>query len=194
MLAPRRLARLFGGLALIGIAVALMVRARLGLGPWDVLHQGIAERTGIAIGTVGILVGFAVLAIWIPLRERPGVGTLANMIGIGVVIDLVLSQLEAPHALAARIAFLVGGVAAFAPGIALYVSAELGPGPRDGIMTNLARRGMSIRLARTLVELGALTAGFALGGTVGVGTVLYASTIGPTTQWWMHRLRPAGVP
>ncbi len=183
-----RFLRLVSGLVLCGVAVSLMVRARLGLGPWDVLHQGIATRTGIAIGTVGILVGLAVLVLWIPMRERPGIGTITNMVLIGVVIDLLLAVIEPPQAMAVRVLFLVAGVSVFGPGIALYVGAALGAGPRDGLMTNLARRGMSIRAARTVVELGALVAGFALGGTVGLGTVLYAATIGPTTQFWMTRL------
>lgn len=182
-----RVVRLVAGCSMIGLAVSLMVRARLGLGPWDVLHQGIAEHTGIGIGTVGILVGVVVLACWIPLRERPGVGTLTNMVVIGLVIDAVLAVLHEPASLALRVAYLVAGVAVFGPGIATYVGAALGPGPRDGIMTNLARRGLSIRVARTLVELGALAGGFALGGTVGAGTLLYAFAIGPTTQFWMQR-------
>jgi uncharacterized membrane protein YczE len=183
-----RLTRLITGLVLCGVAVSLMVRARLGLGPWDVLHQGIANHTGIAIGTVGILVGLAVLVLWIPIRERPGLGTIANMVLIGLVIDVLLAVIEPPQAMAVRVLFLLVGVGVFAPGIALYVGAALGAGPRDGLMTNLARRGMSIRAARTVVELGALLAGFALGGTIGLGTVLYAATIGPSTQWWMRRL------
>ena len=189
-----RLARLFGGLVLIGVGVTLMVRARLGLGPWDVLHQGIASRTGIAIGTVGILVGFAVLLLWIPIRERPGIGTVANMLVIGLVIDATLPLLDAPRSLVVRVLFLIIGVGAFAPGIALYVGASLGPGPRDGIMTNLVGRGLSIRAARTIVELSALAVGFLLGGTVGVGTVLFAAVIGPSTQWWMHRIPAHATP
>ncbi len=178
---------------MMGAGVTLMVRARLGLGPWDVLHQGIASRTGIAIGTVGILVGFAVLLLWIPMHERPGIGTVANMLGVGLVIDATMPLLHAPGSLVVRVLFLVVGVSAFAPGVALYVGASLGPGPRDGIMTNLASRGLSIRAARTIVELAALGLGFLLGGTVGVGTVLFAVAIGPSTQWWMHRL-PAYAP
>jgi len=175
-------------LVLCGVGIALMVNAGLGLGPWDVLHQGISSRTGVPIGAVGILVGAVVLLSWIPFGERPGIGTVSNVILIGLTIDVVLLWLPEPDAIAARVGFLVVGAFLFGPGSGLYIGAGLGPGPRDGLMTTIARRGPSVRLVRTLIELTALAAGLALGGTVGVGTVLFAVTIGPNVQWFLHRL------
>jgi uncharacterized membrane protein YczE len=183
-----RLPRLFLGLVLCGLGIALMVRADLGLGPWDVLHQGVSERTGIPIGTVGILVGLVVLALWLPLRERMGLGTVCNVIVIGVVIDLTLLVLAEPSSMPARVTFLVVGAFLFGPGSGLYIGARLGPGPRDGLMTALAARGPSVRLVRTGIELTALAIGFLLGGSVGAGTLLFALTIGPNVQWFLERL------
>jgi uncharacterized membrane protein YczE len=183
-----RLPRLMVGLVLCGTGIALMVRADLGLGPWDVLHQGLAQRTGIPIGTVGILVGLAVLGLWVPLRERMGIGTVFNVIVIGVVIDLTLLVLDEPGSMPVRIVFLVLGAFLFGPGSGFYIGARLGPGPRDGLMTALATRGPSIRSVRTAIELTALAIGFALGGSVGAGTILFALTIGPNVQWFLERL------
>jgi len=183
----RRLPRLVGGLVLCGLGIALMINADLGLGPWDVLHQGINQRTGIPIGTAGILAGAALMLVWIPLRERPGLGTFANMILIGVTIDLTLLWLPEPSVLWQRLAFLLVGTFLFGPGSGLYIGAGMGPGPRDGLMTAIARRGPSVRRVRTLIELSALAAGFALGGTVGLGTVLFAVTIGPNVQFFLER-------
>ena len=191
----RRLPRLLGGLVLFGVGIALMVRADLGLAPWDVLHQGVADRTGIPIGQVTILTGAAVLLLWVPLRERPGLGTLANVLVIGLVEDAALAVIEAPSGMAARIAMLVVGVFLFGPGSGLYIGAGLGPGPRDGLMTGIARRGATVRVARTVVEVAALGIGFALGGTVGVGTVLFTLTVGPNVHWFLERMRlPELVP
>jgi uncharacterized membrane protein YczE len=192
----RRLPRLLGGLALFGLGIALMVRADLGLAPWDVLHQGVAELTGIQIGRVTILTGAVVLLLWIPLHERPGIGTIANVLVIGVVEDAALAVIDQPSAMAARIALLVVGIYLFGPGSGLYIGAGLGPGPRDGLMTGIAKRGMSVRLARTAVELVALAVGFALGGTVGIGTVLFAAAVGPNVHWHLERmtLPPPGEP
>jgi len=183
----RRLPRLVGGLVLCGLGIALMINADLGLGPWDVLHQGINQRTGIPIGTAGILAGAALMLVWIPLRERPGLGTFANMILIGVTIDLTLLWLPEPSVLWQRLAFLLVGTFLFGPGSGLYIGAGMGPGPRDGLMTAIARRGPSVRRVRTLIELSALAVGFALGGTVGLGTVLFAVTIGPNVQFFLER-------
>lgn len=182
--------RLFAGLALCGIAIALTVQADLGLGPWDVFHQGVSELTGIPIGTVIVLTGGTILLAWIPLRQRPGIGTIANMLVIGIAADLVLVWLPEPDLMGVRIAFMVVGVLLFGPGSGLYIGAGLGPGPRDGLMTGLAARGPSVRLVRTLIELTALAAGLALGGTVGFGTVLFALTIGPNVQFWLERWSP----
>lgn len=184
----RRVPRLLGGLVLFGFGIALMVRADLGLAPWDVLHQGVAERTGVAIGTVTILTGIVVLLLWIPIRERPGLGTLLNVLVIGLVVDATLAVVDAPQALWQRIAFLALGIFAFGPGSGLYIGAGLGPGPRDGLMTGLARRGHSVRLVRTGIELTALAVGALLGGRVGIGTVAFAMTVGPNVHWFLEHM------
>ena len=174
-----RLIRLYVGLALFGVSLALMVRANLGLGPWDVFHQGIADRTGLSIGIIVNLTAVVVLLLWIPLRQRPGIGTLSNVVLVGLVTDATLALLATPDNLALRVAMLVAGILSNAVATALYVGAGLGPGPRDGLMTGLAARGHSIRLVRTSIEVAVLAIGWLLGGSVGVGTVLYALTIGP---------------
>ena len=174
-----RLVQLYLGLALYGFSASLLVLARLGLGPWDVFHQGLARHTGLAIGTWSILVGLVVLLAWIPLRQRPGIGTVSNVVVIGGTMDLVLGHWSPPHGLAVRIVFLVAGVLLNGVATGAYIGAGLGPGPRDGVMTGLAARGLSIRVARTGIELTVLAVGWLLGGTVGVGTVLYALGIGP---------------
>lgn len=184
----RRLVVLFAGLILCGVAIALTVQADLGLGPWDVFHQGVSELTGIPIGTVVVLTGAVVLLAWIPLHQRPGIGTIANVLVIGITTDLVLLWLPEPDALGVRIAFMLAGVLLFGPGSGLYIGAGLGPGPRDGLMTGLAAHGPSIRVVRTGIELTALGAGLLLGGTVGVGTILFAVTIGPNVQFWLERV------
>jgi uncharacterized membrane protein YczE len=184
----RRLPRLLFGLVLFGVGIALMVRADLGLGPWDVLHQGLSERTDLAIGTITILVGLVVLLLWLPIRERPGLGTVLNVLLIGLVADATLAVLDAPEPMWLRVVFLVTGVFVFGPGSGLYIGAGLGPGPRDGLMTGLARGGRSVRRVRTSIELTVLAVGAALGGTVGVGTVLFALTIGPNVHWFLDHM------
>jgi uncharacterized membrane protein YczE len=184
----RRLPRLMLGLVLCGVAFALIVDARLGLDPWNVLHEGIADRTGLDIGLVTTLLGFVILIAWIPLRERIGIGTVANVVTIGTVMDLVVPHLPQSDHLATRWALLALGLALVGPGIGYYIGARLGPGPRDGIMTGIAQRGPSIRLVRTGIELVALAFGWVLGGTVGIGTVLFALTVGPNAQFWLGRL------
>jgi len=178
---PRRLVQLFVGLLLYGASMALQIEAALGLDPWDVFHQGVAERTGLSFGTIVIITGAAVLLLWIPLRQRPGIGTVSNIVLIGLAVDATLALLPTPSSLATRIAFLVGGILLNGVAGGLYIGARLGPGPRDGLMTGwVARRpGRSIRLTRTVIELSVLAVGFLLGGTVGVGTVAYALAIGP---------------
>ena len=175
----RRLVQLYLGLVLYGFSASLLVLSGLGLSPWDVLHQGLAKHSNLAIGTWSILVGLFVLLLWIPLRERPGIGTVSNVIFIGGTMDVVLAHLSPPHDLALRIVCLVVGV--FLNGVATgaYIGAGLGPGPRDGLMTGIARRGHSIRVVRTSLEVTVVVIGWLLGGTVGVGTVLYAVSIGP---------------
>ncbi len=180
---PRRLLQLFIGLLLYGASMALMLRAALGLDPWDVFHQGLATQADLSIGKVVNLVGLAVLLLWIPLKQRPGIGTVANVILIGTAMDLTLSVLPAIEGLALPVAALLFSVVANGIAGALYIGAGLGPGPRDGLMTGLARRtGWSLRLVRTGIELTVLGFGWLLGGTVGVGTLLYAFTIGPLVQ------------
>lgn len=184
----RRLPRLLLGLALYGIGIAVMVLADLGLGPWDVLHQGIAGLTGVPIGTVGIVVGAVVLLIWIPLREPLGIGTVLNVVVIGIVLDATLWLVEAPEATWLRWVLLASGPPLFALGSGLYIGAGLGPGPRDGLMTGIARRGASVGLVRTGIELTVLALGWLLGGTVGIGTLYFAAAIGPMVQLALPRL------
>jgi uncharacterized membrane protein YczE len=160
----------------------------LGLDPWDVLHQGLSRQLGLGVGTWAILVGLAVLLLWIPLRQKPGIGTISNVILVGAVIDLMLATISPPHALAIRIVLLLGGV--FLSGVATgaYIGAGLGPGPRDGLMTGWAQRGHRIWAVRTTIEISVLGIGFALGGTVGVGTVVYAASIGPLAHFFIPLL------
>ncbi|SBT44606.1 membrane protein YczE [Micromonospora auratinigra] len=180
----RRLGQLYAGLVLYGVSMALMVRSGLGLNPWDVFHQGLSRQTGISIGTASILVGAAVLLLWIPLRQRPGLGTVSNVLVIGLVVDATLALLPAGHGLPVRIGLLTLGIVANGAATALYLGAALGPGPRDGLMTGyVARRpGRSVRLVRTVIEVIVLSLGWLLGGTVGLGTLAYALAIGPLAQ------------
>lgn len=183
-----RLTRCIAGLAVCGVGISLLLRADLGAAPWDVLHQGISRHTGLSVGTVIIVVGAALLLVWIPLRERPGVGTVLNAVLIGLTVDVVQPLLDVPDRFVVRLAAVVAGVLAFGVGSGLYIGAGLGPGPRDGLMTGLARRGLSIRVARTGLEVVVVIAGVALGGTVGIGTVAFALGIGPVVQWCLPRL------
>ncbi len=184
----RRLAQLSTGLALYGLGIALQVASGLGNDPWDTLHQGLARHTGLSIGTWIIIVGALVMALWIPLRQRPGIGTISNVILIGAFADLFLWLLPHPDLLAQRVAYLVAAilVGGFATGC--YIGAGLGPGPRDGLTTGLAARGHSIRLVRTGIELTVLAIGWSLGGTVGVGTLAYAVIIGPLSHVFIPML------
>jgi uncharacterized membrane protein YczE len=192
----RRFPRLLLGLVAFGLGIAFMVRSGLGLGPWDVLHQGITNRTGIPIGMVGIAVGIVLLLFFPLLRERIGVGTIGNTLVIGVVIDLTLLVLPGARALPLQVAFMVGGILAIAIGSGAYIGAGLGPGPRDGLMTGLARHtGASIRVVRTGIEVSVLLLGIALGGTFGIGTIAMALTIGPLVQFFLQWLSlPALIP
>lgn len=189
----RRLAQLYAGLALYGLGVALQVSSRLGNDPWDTFHQGLAGQTGLSIGTWIILAGALVLLLWIPLRQRPGFGTISNVVLVGVFTDLFLWLLPDPHGLVLRWAYLTGAilVGGFATGC--YIGAGFGPGPRDGLMTGLAKRGHSIRLARTVIEVTVLALGWAMGGTIGVGTLLYALAIGPLTHVFLPLLTTGGT-
>jgi uncharacterized membrane protein YczE len=202
---PRRLTQLYAGLVLYGFSDALMLLAGLGVDPWDVFHQGLSRRFGLGVGTWAIIVGAIVLALWIPLRQRPGFGTVSNVIVVGAVIDLCLATIPAPHGLALRVFVLLAGVGLNGVATGAYIGAGLGPGPRDGVMTGLAARGHSIRVVRTAIELTVLVSGWLLGGTVGVGTVVYALAIGPLAHifiplLWIdetaqaQRRSPAGWP
>jgi len=179
----RRLPQLYVGLVLYGLSIAMMVRSDLGLAPWDVLHSGVTLHLPLTIGQVLVGVSFVVLLLWIPLREKPGIGTISNAIVIGLSADAFLSVLSTPDALAARVALVVGGVVLCGFATAAYIGAQLGRGPRDGLMTGLSRRtGLSLRLVRTGLEFAVVLVGLALGGSLGLGTVLYALAIGPLTQ------------
>ncbi|RNL79903.1 YczE/YyaS/YitT family protein [Nocardioides marmorisolisilvae] len=182
----RRLTQLVGGLVLYGLTLAMLIRGTLGNAPWDVLHQGLAEHLPIDIGTALIVVSFVVLLLWIPLRELPGLGTIANAILIGLSADVFLALIDKPHDLLARVALTVLGIGFNGLATALYIGSQFGPGPRDGLMTGLHRRtGLSIRLVRTCLEVSVVAIGFVLGGTVGVGTLLYALAIGPMVQLFL---------
>jgi uncharacterized membrane protein YczE len=186
---PGRLAQLFGGLVLYGVSDAMILLAHLGVDPWDVLHQGLSIRLGMQTGTWAIIVGAAVLLLWIPLRQRPGVGTLCNVVMVGGVIDAMFAVVPPPHSMAARIAFLAGGVVLNGVATGLYIGAGLGPGPRDGLMTGIAARGHSIRVVRTGIEAIVLLIGWLLGGNVGPGTIVYAVSIGPLAHVFIPLFR-----
>jgi uncharacterized membrane protein YczE len=184
----RRLPRLLLGIPLLGFGIARTLAARLGVSPYDVLHQGLAERTGLSFGTVVVLLGLLILLAWIPLRQRPGIGTVLNTLSVGFVVDLGLYLLPEPELLAWRVVFLLTGIAVTALGIGLYIGSGLGPGPRDGLMTGIAAKGFAIWKVRTVLELIALVIGWALGGDVGIGTVLFAFSIGPLGHVFLSRL------
>jgi len=179
----RRLPQLLAGLTLYGMSTAMMIRSGLGLNPWNVLHEALTEHTGLTFGTITAMTSVLVLLCWLPLRQRPGVGTVANIVVVAVAVDVTLALLDRPDPLVARLALLVGGVVLNGLATAAYIGVRLGPGPRDGLMTGLtARTGVSIRLVRTGIEATVVATGWLLGGTVGVGTVVYALAIGPITQ------------
>jgi uncharacterized membrane protein YczE len=185
-----RYVQLFVGLILFGVSMALLVRSELGLSPWDVFHQGLSVATGLTIGVCTILTGVVVLLLCIPLRQRPGVGTVANVIVIGLTVDAVLLALPITEDLALRWTYLVAGIVLNGIATGAYIGAGLGPGPRDGLMVGLARGGRSIRVVRTAIEITVLAIGWLLGGTVGIGTVLFALAIGPI----IHLTLPAFDP
>jgi uncharacterized membrane protein YczE len=191
----RRLLQLYAGLALYGASSALLVKAGLGLEPWNVLHQGLSELTGLSMGVVLTIVGATVLLLWIPLRQRPGLGTVSNVLVIGFAMDATLAVLPEVRSLAVRVPLLVAGVVLNGAATGLYIAADFGPGPRDGLMTGLHRRtGRSIRLIRTAVEITVVATGFALGGTVGIGTIVYALSIGPLAQFFLRVFAAPAAP
>jgi uncharacterized membrane protein YczE len=188
----RRLVQLYAGLVLYGASMALQIRAGLGLDPWDVFHQGVADRTGLSFGTVVVITGAAVLLAWAPLRQRPGIGTVSNVFVIGIAVDAGLALLPPAGTTAVALAMLLAGVGLNGVASGAYIGAGLGPGPRDGLMTGLVRRtGGSVRAVRTSIEVGVLAVGAALGGTVGLGTVLYALSIGPLVHVLLPRFTVA---
>ena len=183
----RRLVQLYAGLVLYGVSLSLQIRAGLGLDPWDVFHQGLSEKTGLSFGTIVIIVGALVLLAWIPLRQRPGIGTVSNVFIVGLAVDASLPLIPDAGPLGAQITMLTAGILLNAVAGAAYIGAGLGPGPRDGLMTGfVARFGSSVGRVRTGIELSVLAVGFALGGTIGLGTVVYALSIGPL----LHLLLP----
>jgi uncharacterized membrane protein YczE len=184
----RRLVQLFAGLALYGFSMALLVQSGLGLDPWDVFHQGVSKVTGLGLGLVVILTGIPVLLLWIPLRQRPGFGALANVLVVGLAVDGALALLPPGATWPARIGYLVAGIVLNAVATGLYIGSRFGAGPRDGLMTGVVGRfpKLSVRLVRTCIELTVLSAGFLLGGTVGIGTVAYALGIGPLVQVFLR--------
>lgn len=186
-LLPRRIARLFVGLSLYGFAMAAFVRAGLGLEPWGVFHYGVATKLPLTLGTVIVLVGFLVLLLWIPLRQWPGLGTIANVVWIGVTTDIGLALIPPVDTWPAQWGLFAAALVLNALGGGLYIGSQLGPGPRDGLMTGLHHRtGISLRLVRTALELSVLVLGWLLGGIVGVGTIAYALLIGPLTQFFLR--------
>ncbi|MFF8308928.1 membrane protein YczE [Streptomyces lydicus] len=194
-LLARRLIQLYAGLTLYGVSMGLMVRAGLGLEPWSVLNQGISRHTGLSIGTVTIVSGALILLLWIPLRQRPGLGTVSNVLILGLVMDLTMSLVPELHALGARIPLLVFAVLLNGAATGLYISTRFGPGPRDGLMTGLhLRTGRPVRLVRTCIEVTVLAIGFLLGGSIGAGTVVYALAIGPLAQLFLRLFAIKGLP
>lgn len=183
---PAGLLQLYLGLVAFGISLGLLVRANLGLSPWATLEQGIALQTGLTFGSVVMLVGAVTLLLWIPLRQRPGLGTISNIVVLGIAADVTVSLVSAPGSLAARGLMLIGGIVLCGAGGAAYLASRFGPGPRGGLMTGLvAKTGWPVRRVRSLIELSVLGIGWLLGGDVGVGTVLFACAIGPTVQFFL---------
>lgn len=182
-----RLARCAFGLFLFGLGITFFIRAQLGLAPWDVFHTGVSDRTDVAVGTVIIVVGVFLLLLWIPLRQRPGLGTIMNAVEIGLVVNLTKPIIGEPDHIAGRLALMLAGLVIVGLGSAIYIGSGLGAGPRDGLMLGLSERGISVRLARTVIELSVLVTGIVLGGPIGLGTVAFALGIGPIVQVLLPR-------
>jgi uncharacterized membrane protein YczE len=184
----RRLPRLVAGIVVLSAGITFMLQARLGVSAYDVLHQGLSKITGLSFGTVVVALGLLILVAWIPIGQRFGLGTIVNTLSIGFIVDGLLRVVPSPDSLVGRWPMLVAGIVVTAFGMGLYIGAGLGPGPRDGLMTGLAAKGYPLWLVRTVLELAALVAGWALGGDVGIGTVLFAFAIGPLGHWFLARL------
>ncbi len=190
LLMTRRVGQLTVGLFLYGIAIGMMVRAGIGVGPWDVLSQGIAAHTGIAFGWVTNIVGALVLLLWIPIRQRPGIGTVVNVLLIGPSAQVALAIIPAQTVVGSQLLLFAGGLALLALATGLYIGARFGPGPRDGLMTGIHRRfGIRIWIVRTAIEVTVLAIGWLLGGNVGIGTLAFALLIGPMVSVTMPLLR-----
>lgn len=180
---PIRLAALYVGLFLYGLSAGLMLRSTLGNMPWDVLHEGLSKLTGISIGLTAVILSFIILLLWIPLRQRPGLGTLSNALLVGLFIDLTLFMVPEPEALWVRIAFVVLAILINAIATVLYIIPNFGPGPRDGLMTGLViKTGGSVTVVRASIEIAVMLVGWLLGGTLFIATILFAFLIGPVTH------------
>ena len=184
----RRLVRCLVGLALFAVGISLQMNANIGAPPWDVFHQGVAKQTEISIGKIIVMTGFALLTLWIPLKQKPGLGTILNALEIGLVADIALEIIPEPNNILIRIIMVVVGIVTVAIGTGLYIGSALGPGPRDGLMTGLAKRGIPIRKGRTAVEVIVLVTGWLLGGQVGVATFAFAFGVGPLVHFFLPRL------
>jgi uncharacterized membrane protein YczE len=184
-----RLVRCISGLFMFGLGISMFLAAKVGMAPWDVFHQGVSRHTGISVGIVIEITGVFILLLWLPLRERLGLGTLLNAFEIGFVVWLISDRLPHPHSLWVRVPMMLVGLVAIAIGSGLYIGAGLGPGPRDGLMLGLAKRGISVRVARTGVEAAVLVCGVVMGGSVGLGTVAFTLGIGPLVQFFLPRLQ-----
>lgn len=185
---------LFAGFACYGLAIAMMVRAELGLGPWDAFHQGVSKQLDIKIGTAAMVVGAAVMLFWLPLKQKPGIGTVLNVLCIGPMTNVALDLVPVAHDAVMQWALMLGGVVVISIGSALYLPTKLGAGPRDGLMLGLHQKfGLSIRVARTIVEVSVLAIGWWLGGTVGLGTLAFAALIGPMVHWMLDLEKKLGL-
>jgi len=193
----RRLLQLYVGLCLYGISTGMFIRANLGADPWDVFHLGVGNVFSLDIGTVMIITGALVLLLWIPIRQRPGLGTISNVIVLGLAANATMAVLSTPDALWLKAGLMMMAVVLNALATGMYIGAGFGPGPRDGLMTGIhARTGWSLRLIRTSIELTVLIIGYLLGGSVGIGTLVYALAIGPLIQLCLpwFRVQPASRP
>jgi uncharacterized membrane protein YczE len=185
---------LIAGFACYGLAIAMMVRAHLGLGPWDAFHQGIAGQSGLKIGTAAMIVGAVVMLGWLPLKQKPGIGTVMNVLCIGPMTNIALDYIHTPESVVGRWALMLGGIVVISIGSALYLPTKLGAGPRDGLMLGLHQKfGLSIRVARTIVEISVLVAGYLLGGTIGYGTLAFACLIGPMIHFMLDFEKKIGL-
>ena len=183
----RRLPRLLLGIFVLAPGIALVIEAHLGVSPYDVLHQGLSDATGLSFGSVVVLLGLCILVLWVPLGQRFGIGTVINTLSVGFIVDGFLDVIPDTDELLWRWPMLLVGIVVSALGMGLYIGAGLGPGPRDGLMTGIAAKGYPLWIVRTVLELTALATGYALGGNVGVGTVLFAFGIGPLGHWFLKR-------